>query len=130
MTLLLIAVFVIPMFLGMPLLAKAIGMNPAWAGAWFGGTIDTTAAVVGAGSFYGDEAMKAASVVKMSQNVLIGFVAFILAFQVHPGIRSSYNNYLPWITLHWSHRCYKADTLVDICIRLCEHRCGNINPGV
>ena len=80
MTLLLVAVFVIPMFLGMPLLAKAIDMNQAWAGAWFGGTIDTTAAVVGAGSFYGDEAMKAASVVKMSQNVLIGFVAFILAF--------------------------------------------------
>lgn len=80
MTLLLIAVFVIPMFLGMPLVAKAIGMNQAWAGAWFGGTIDTTAAVVGAGSFYGDEAMKAASVVKMSQNVLIGFVAFLLAF--------------------------------------------------
>jgi len=79
-TLLLVAVFVIPMFLGMPLLAKAIGMNQAWAGAWFGGTIDTTAAVVGAGSFYGDEAMKAASVVKMSQNVLIGFVAFLLAF--------------------------------------------------
>jgi len=80
MTLLLVAVFVIPMFLGMPLLADAIGMNQAWAGAWFGGTIDTTAAVVGAGSFYGDEAMKAASVVKMSQNVLIGFVAFLLAF--------------------------------------------------
>lgn len=80
MTLLLIAVFVIPMFLGMPLVAKAIGMNQAWAGAWFGGTIDTTAAVVGAGSFYGNEAMKAASVVKMSQNVLIGFVAFLLAF--------------------------------------------------
>ncbi len=80
MTLLLIAVFVIPMFLGMPIVAKAIGMNQAWAGAWFGGTIDTTAAVVGAGSFYGDEAMKAASVVKMSQNVLIGFVAFLLAF--------------------------------------------------
>ncbi|VVB95414.1 Uncharacterised protein [uncultured archaeon] len=54
MTLLLIAVFVIPMFLGMPLVAKAIGMNQAWAGAWFGGTIDTTAAVVGAGAFYGD----------------------------------------------------------------------------
>ncbi|NJD54283.1 MAG: putative sulfate exporter family transporter [Candidatus Methanoperedens sp.] len=80
MTLLLIAVFVIPMFLGMPLLAKAMGMNEAWAGAWFGGTIDTTAAVVGAGSFYGAEAMKSASVVKMSQNVLIGFVAFLLAF--------------------------------------------------
>ncbi|HCJ65951.1 MAG TPA: hypothetical protein DHV62_01140, partial [Elusimicrobia bacterium] len=67
MTLLLIAVFVIPMFISMPLLAKAIGMDQAWAGAWFGGTIDTTAAVVGAGTFYGQEAMKVASVVKMSQ---------------------------------------------------------------
>ncbi|HEY9205620.1 MAG TPA: hypothetical protein VIO58_06830 [Candidatus Methanoperedens sp.] len=36
--------------------------------------------MVGAGSFYGNDAMKAASVVKMSQNVLIGFVAFLLAF--------------------------------------------------
>ena len=69
----------IPMLILMPLIAKWTGMSPAVAGAWIGGTIDTTGAVVAAGAIAGPEAMAVAVVVKMAQNVLIGFVAFLLA---------------------------------------------------
>ncbi len=69
----------IPMLILQPLFAKWVGMSPAVAGAWIGGTIDTTGAVVAAGAIAGPEAMQVAVVVKMAQNVLIGLVAFLLA---------------------------------------------------
>ena len=69
----------IPMLILQPLFAKWVGMSPAVAEAWIGGTIDTTGAVVAAGAIAGPEAMAVAVVVKMAQNVLIGFVAFLLA---------------------------------------------------
>jgi uncharacterized integral membrane protein (TIGR00698 family) len=79
----------IPMLLGQPFIARAIGLQPDVAGAWIGGTIDTTPAVVAAGELtypketYGEVAAKTsltvASVVKLSQNALIGVVAFLLA---------------------------------------------------
>jgi uncharacterized integral membrane protein (TIGR00698 family) len=75
----LVIVTALPMMVLMPWVALATGMSPAWAGAWFGGNIDTTAAVVGAGAIYGEEAVKVASIVKMAQNALIGVVAFLLA---------------------------------------------------
>lgn len=69
----------IPMLIFQPLIAKAVGMPPAVAGAWIGGTIDTTGAVVAAGAIAGEKAMSVAVIVKMVQNVLIGAAAFILA---------------------------------------------------
>ncbi|MDX2140658.1 MAG: putative sulfate exporter family transporter [Chloroflexota bacterium] len=69
----------LPLMLLMPLLATAMGLPPTVAGAWFGGNIDTTASVVGAGTLYGPEAQQTAAVVKLAQNVLIGFVSFGLA---------------------------------------------------
>ncbi|GIL09203.1 MAG: hypothetical protein BroJett033_7140 [Chloroflexota bacterium] len=69
----------IPLMVLMPPLANALGLSPVVAGAWFGGNIDTTAAVVGAGTLHSPEAQQVAAVVKLSQNVLIGFVAFALA---------------------------------------------------
>lgn len=78
-TISLVLLCAIPMLIFQPLIAKAVGMLPAVAGAWIGGTIDTTGAVVAAGSIAGPEAMSVAVVVKMAQNVLIGVVAFILA---------------------------------------------------
>ena len=62
-----------------PLIAKAVAMLPAVAGAWIGGTIDTMGAVVAAVAIAGPKAMAVAVVVKMAQNVLIGLVAFLLA---------------------------------------------------
>lgn len=76
----LVIVTALPMMVLMPWIAAAAGMSPEWAGAWFGGNIDTTAAVVGAGAMYGEAAVKVASIVKMAQNALIGVVAFLLAF--------------------------------------------------
>ncbi|MBM4430524.1 MAG: putative sulfate exporter family transporter [Chloroflexi bacterium] len=75
----LVIVTALPLMVLMPWIAATMGMAPEWAGAWFGGNIDTTAAVVGAGTMYGEAAVKVASIVKMSQNALIGVAAFLLA---------------------------------------------------
>jgi uncharacterized integral membrane protein (TIGR00698 family) len=75
----LVIITAIPLMVLMPFLATALGLQADVAGAWFGGNIDTTAAVVGAGTIYGPDAQATAAVVKLSQNVLIGFVAFALA---------------------------------------------------
>jgi uncharacterized integral membrane protein (TIGR00698 family) len=78
-TISLVLLCAIPMLIFQPIIAKAVGMPAAVAGAWIGGTIDTTGAVVAAGAIAGEEAMTVAVVVKMAQNVLIGAAAFILA---------------------------------------------------
>lgn len=75
----LVIVFALPLMLLQPYAAKAMGLSPDVAGAWIGGNIDTTAAVVGAGAIHSEAAMKVASVIKISQNALIGFAAFFLA---------------------------------------------------
>jgi uncharacterized integral membrane protein (TIGR00698 family) len=78
-TISLVLLCAIPMLIFQPLIAKWVGMAPEIAGAWIGGTIDTTGAVVAAGAIAGPQAMQVAIVVKMAQNVLIGFAAFFLA---------------------------------------------------
>jgi uncharacterized integral membrane protein (TIGR00698 family) len=78
-TISLVLLCAIPMLILEPLIAKAVGMLPGVAGAWIGGTIDTTGAVVAAGAIAGPDAMAVAVVVKMAQNVLIGVAAFGLA---------------------------------------------------
>lgn len=75
----LVIVFALPLMLIQPYAAKSMDLSPDVAGAWIGGNIDTTAAVVGAGAIHSEAAMKVASVVKLSQNALIGFAAFFLA---------------------------------------------------
>lgn len=75
----LVILVALPMIIVMPLLADALNLPGAVAGAWFGGNIDTTAAVVGAGTVYGETAQQIASIVKSTQNTLIGVVAFLLA---------------------------------------------------
>ena len=62
-----------------PLIAKWVGMPDPVAGAWLGGTLDTSGSVVAAGALISEVAMKVGVIVKMSQNVLIGVAAFILA---------------------------------------------------
>lgn len=75
----LVILVALPMMVITPLVAGAMHMPEAVAGAWFGGNIDTTAAVVGAGTIYGEQAQKVATIVKSVQNALIGVVAFFLA---------------------------------------------------
>lgn len=67
------------MMLGMPILIRWLGLSEAVAGSWIGGTIDSTGAVVVAGSMVGPLAMEVAAIVKMLQNALIGIVAFCWA---------------------------------------------------
>jgi len=74
-----ILLIALPMVIIMPFIARVLSLNDAVAGAWIGGTIDTTPAVVAAGELYSSEAMKYAAIVKMSQNALIGLAAFLLA---------------------------------------------------
>ncbi len=83
-TISLVLITAIPMLIGIPYAVKALApyIGQYWphvGGAWIGATIDTTPAVLAAGAFLGDKPGLVAGVVKMSQNVLIGFVAFILA---------------------------------------------------
>jgi uncharacterized membrane protein YadS len=75
----LVIVTALPLMVIAPLLAVVMHLSQAVAGAWFGGNIDTTAAVVGAGTIYGDTAQKVATIVKSTQNAFIGVAAFLLA---------------------------------------------------
>lgn len=75
----LVLIVALPMLILMPLAAKYLGLNPAQAGAWFGGTIDTSGAVVASGTILGEEALKFSTIVKFSQNVLIGFAAVAIS---------------------------------------------------
>ncbi|MFZ5943848.1 MAG: YeiH family protein [Bacillota bacterium] len=72
-------IFTVLMMIGMPLIIKAVGMDPMIGGAWMGGTIDATGAVVLAGEALGPVAAQVAAMVKMIQNVLIGVIAFAIA---------------------------------------------------
>ncbi|AFM23837.1 putative sulfate exporter family transporter [Desulfomonile tiedjei] len=69
----------VPMMVLQPIISKYFGIPDAVAGAWLGGTLDTSGSVVAAGSLISETAMKVGVIVKMSQNVLIGVAAFILA---------------------------------------------------
>jgi len=72
-------IFTVLMMFLMPLGIKWAGMNDVLGAAWMGGTIDSTGAVVAAGSMLGPTAERVAAVVKMIQNVLIGLLAFAIA---------------------------------------------------
>ena len=75
----LVLLFAAPMMVLFPAIGKLIGMPDAVAGAWIGGTIDNTASVAASGALYSDQALQIASIIKMSQNILIGVIAFLLA---------------------------------------------------
>jgi uncharacterized membrane protein YadS len=75
----LVLIVAVPMMVLQPLIAKALAFPDIVAGAWLGGTLDTSGSVVAAGALISEPAMKAGVIVKFSQNVLIGVAAFILA---------------------------------------------------
>ena len=72
-------IFTILMMVLEPVLIRATGMSALMGGALIGGTVDSTGAVAVAGNVLGGEAEKAAVLVKMIQNILIGFIAFFVA---------------------------------------------------
>ena len=79
MTISISIIFTVLMMVLEPILIRACGMSPIMGGALIGGTVDSTGAVAVAGSVLGGEAEQAAVLVKMIQNILIGFIAFFIA---------------------------------------------------
>jgi uncharacterized integral membrane protein (TIGR00698 family) len=75
----LVLIVAAPMMLIMPWIVTTAGIPEVVGGAWIGGTIDTTAAVVAAGELLGDSAANAAVIVKLSQNAMLGITAFLLS---------------------------------------------------
>ena len=82
-----VLIIVVPMIYLMPWLAKTIvplltddaSVQQEIMGAWIGGTIDTTSGVAASSEMAGEIANKTAIIVKATQNVLIGVVAFFIA---------------------------------------------------
>jgi uncharacterized membrane protein YadS len=74
-----VLIVAVPMIVLQPWIVKAAGMPDAVGGAWLGGTLDTTGSVVAAGELISETAMKIGTIVKFSQNVLIGVAAFLLS---------------------------------------------------
>lgn len=82
-----VLIVVVPMIYLMPWLAHMVvpllsddpAVQQEIAGAWIGGTIDTTSGVAASSEMFGEQANKVAVIVKATQNVLIGVVAFFIA---------------------------------------------------
>ncbi|MBT1703921.1 YeiH family protein [Chryseosolibacter indicus] len=75
----LVLITAIPMMVFMPYIAKYFGFSEEVTGAWLGGSIDTTGAVVASGTLVGETALKISTIVKFSQNVLLGLAAFAIS---------------------------------------------------
>ncbi|HEX8015993.1 MAG TPA: putative sulfate exporter family transporter, partial [Flavobacterium sp.] len=67
-----VLVTAIPMMIFMPIIAKYFNFPEEVTGAWLGGSIDTSGAVVASGTLVGETALKISTIVKFSQNVLLG----------------------------------------------------------
>ena len=75
----LVLIVAVPMMVVMPWVVKYFQIPDVVGGAWIGGTIDTSGAVVAAGALLGEAATKTSVIVKFSQNALIGLAAFLLS---------------------------------------------------
>lgn len=75
----LVLITAIPMMVFMPWMAREFGLSQEVTGAWLGGSIDTTGAVVASGTLVGETALKISTIVKFSQNVLLGLAAFAIS---------------------------------------------------
>lgn len=74
-----VLVTAIPMMIFMPIIAKYFNFPEEVTGAWLGGSIDTSGAVVASGTLVGETALKISTIVKFSQNVLLGLAAFAIS---------------------------------------------------
>ena len=74
----LVIAFALPSIFLLPWLSDVFGLSDEVAGAWIGGNIDTTAAVAASGAIAGENALQIATIVKTTQNALIGVVATAL----------------------------------------------------
>jgi uncharacterized membrane protein YadS len=74
-----VLIVAVPMIVIQPWIIRWLNLPDVVGGAWLGGTLDTTGSVVAAGALISETAMKIGTIVKFSQNVLIGFAAFFLS---------------------------------------------------
>ena len=102
----LVLIIVVPMIYLMPWLAKWIlplmfepDVAREVAGAWIGGTIDTTSGVVASSEMVGEVASSHAVIIKAAQNVLIGVVAFFIALYL--STRSERGSQAPSLGIVW-----------------------------
>lgn len=102
----LVLIIVVPMIYLMPWLAHWIlpqmfepDVAREVAGAWIGGTIDTTSGVVASSEMVGSVASSHAVIIKAAQNVLIGVVAFFIALYL--STRSERGHQRPSLGIVW-----------------------------
>jgi len=99
----LVLITAIPMMIFMPYLASWMGLSQEVTGAWLGGSIDTTGAVVASGSMVGEEALKVSTIVKFSQNVLLGIAAFAISiYWTYSNSKNTGTTEKPTLKLIWS----------------------------
>lgn len=84
------SVFTIPAIPIPPLIANYLELDTDYTGAWIGGFVDSTGAVIASASILKEEkegkmGIKNASMVKMIQNILIGPIALLSIFMIHGG---------------------------------------------
>lgn len=104
-----VLIIVVPMIYLMPYLAKLVVpmltddpvIADQIAGAWIGGTVDTTSGVGAASAIYSDEANKIAMIVKATQNVLIGVVAFFIALYLSSKSEGDGKLHRPSLKIVW-----------------------------
>ncbi|MFD1771862.1 YeiH family protein [Sphingobacterium suaedae] len=98
----LVLITAIPMMICMPYIASWMGLSQEVTGAWLGGSIDTTGAVVASGSLVGEEALKISTIVKFSQNVLLGIAAFAISiYWTYSNSKSAENAEKPTLKVIW-----------------------------
>ncbi len=95
----LVLVVAVPMMYIMPYLSQLLGLSQEVAGAWLGGTIDTTGAVVAAGKFLGEIAESQSVIIKSSQNVLLGVAAF--AISIYWSFKGTNTDIKPSASILW-----------------------------
>ena len=104
-----VLIVVVPMIYLMPWIANAIvplmvddpTIQKEIIGAWIGGTIDTTSGVVASAESVGQVAENTAVVVKATQNVLIGVVAFFIALYLSTRSKTAANINRPSLSIVW-----------------------------
>jgi uncharacterized membrane protein YadS len=128
-----VLVCAVVLILIMPPIAKSLDLPNNWAGAWVGGVIDNTGAVVAAGGIIGgDAAYKCAAMVKMAQNVLIGLAAFLMALwstmsldRKEAGVVEKPSFMEIWYRFPKFVLGFVVASIVVLCAVLCIHRPGN-----
>lgn len=97
----LVIVFAVPMLFFLPWAADLMGLSPAVTGAWIGGNIDTTAAVTAAGTLAGEKPLQIATIVKVTQNALLGVVAVALSIYFTVKVERSQTQVRPGLSTIW-----------------------------